>query len=132
MNENLDNFLINVRAREKETFALALRIAFSRFHKASHWSQNKEYGLILYWYEEKESTPFPIPLDVETAIEFCWNWYSNVDRKQFTLSSMDVYHADGDAIMKPAFRIFCEDWGHVNHSHYGICAILPVWAWLGK
>lgn len=137
MSECMDNFLINVRAKSKETFALALKIAFahSPSGKAAAWFATKEHGLVILWHadESKSSHDFPSPISVETAIVFAWEWLLSADRSEFELVDMDA-DCDhfSDAHCNPAYRIFCENWGYVADSHYAICAILPVWAWVGK
>lgn len=138
MSNNMDNFEFNIRGRTKETFALAMRIAFDDLEDtekttAKYWFQTKYHGLVLLWADDKykKTTPFPGPMNVNTAIEFCWNWLENANREEFELEKMDAYY-DGDGSSKPAFRVFCEEWGHVDECQFAICAILPTWAWIGK
>jgi len=143
--ENMNNFALNVRARSKESFEHAMQLAFAAApgHVATHWSEHPKYGLVLFWsgnesitephkmFHDKPILPFPYKINCITAIEFVWNWLEQVDRKKFELGGGDVhYRGDGDS--EKAWRVYIDDWGRVAGVNYSFCAILPVWAWIGK
>ena len=142
MNETLDNFFLNVRARAQETFNHSLAIAFANCpgRKANHWCEHPKYGLVLFWRAEQNEqfngrpiVQFPHELDCEAASSFVWNWLIHVDRERFELEWWDNRHSDGGNVQyEKAWRIYVGDWGCIDDSRCAIVAVLPVWAWLYK
>ena len=37
-----------------------------------------------------------------------------------------------DVICHPGWRVYCEDWGHIDHDWEAFVAIKKVWLWSGK
>lgn len=158
----MDNFAINVTARGRESLRLALALAFENNapgKKATHWVEVPGVGIVLMWHADKlhysrdsegelipnderytrtdevdesksgvaQSSRFIAPLSAETAVGTVWNWLESLEDKDYYGSLNDC-----DVTERRAWRVYCENWGHVQGSSYAICAIQPVWAWLGK
>lgn len=127
----MDNFQIDIRSRTKTHFDEAVRIAFDAApgQKATHYKITKKHGFILYWHGEdiKGLTALPYEMTAGDAIPFIWGWLQKVEYEDY-----EEPYDDGDVENVKAFRIFNEDWGHVDHDHYAFIAVKPAWAWLGK
>lgn len=105
----------------------ALEIAFSNApgSKATHYRVH-ENRLIFAWHESAgpEFTPFLIPLTAETAVDVVSAWIET--------GAVFGSQPDHDGDNEKSYRIYCEDWGHVDHNHYAFVAIEPRWAMYGK
>ncbi len=138
--EIMDNFALDVRARSRESFDHAMAIAFNgSVGKASHWCEHPKFGLVFFWnevpsdtFQGKPISPLMTEMDAAQAADLAWIWLQKADRKKFQLKDSDEHYRDGDVDNEKAWRVYVEEWGHVGGSNYAVCAILPVWAWLGK
>ena len=106
----------------------AMEIAFANapVGKATHWKHDKENNrIILAWSESagKDYIPFLAPVTAEQAVELVQDWIKVLDFG----TPMDH---DGDS--EYSFRLYCEDWGLINHNQYAFAAISPAWAHYGK
>ena len=124
----MDNFHIDVTAEKEETFKLAMRIAFSVQDTATHFAiikGNKEgtKRLCLFWDEGRDRQPLPYEMTVEKAIRFAWDWLSTVEYPP---------QPDHDGDNHKGFRVYNEEWGHVDDDSAGIVAVDPAWAMYGK
>jgi len=142
----MDNFHIDVRADSREAFDLAVRLAFMKapVSRATHFATHKKYGLILLWAPEPDKDglevhPLPYALNDIRACEFAWSWLEEMRGTEglWEYDSEDPVDSmsgplEGAAANASAFRIFCEEWGHVGELHCAICAIKPAFAWIGK
>lgn len=146
----MDNPHIDILARDRITFDLAMKLAFhlnGANTTAKFWvvqgpelfAGNYEGPpairgslggpiLILLWNAEdhgaEASHPFPAPLKDEGAAEMAWNW----------LQSQDVPPPEREmqASTVRAWRVFNTDWGHIGPYHYGFVAVQVAHAWIGK
>ena len=83
--------------------------------------------LILLRHAEGSSKTLPVPLDLEGATDLARRWLEALPIKDRP-GWIDM---DGDC--EPiAFRVFCDDWGHVCGHHYRIVGIQGAHAWYGK
>ena len=106
----------------------ALEIAFagSPSGKATHWKHDKNKNrIILAWHENagKDFVPFLAPVNAEDAFGLIKGWMDNLAYGS---------EPDHDGSNGKSYRIYCEDWGHVDHNHYAFAAIEPRWAMYGK
>lgn len=105
--------------------ALEIAFASSPGGKASHYKiyDNK---LVFAWHENagKDFIPFVTPIDKDGAHDVVINWLKH--------SAEFDSQPDHDGDNGRSFRIYCEDWGHIDHNHYAFVAIEPVWAMYGK
>ena len=128
----MDNFQLDIRSRTKTHFDEALQMAFDAApgRKATHYKITKKHGFILYWSGDdiKGLTAFPYEMSCKDAIPFIWGWLQKVNYDDYE----KPYDDGGDVENVKAFRIFNEDWGHVDNESYAFVAVKPAWAWLGK
>ena len=60
------------------------------------------------------------------------NAFLDDDNLTNTTTDDDVNPCDSDISVKRGWRIFCEEWGHIDESWQAIVAIKKVWLWYGK
>jgi hypothetical protein len=151
---NMDNFHIEIVARGQEVMARGLEIAFAAHGgKADGWGvvgvdppsdekkdryDNRAPSLlgvvnvphyVLTFYSSRPETrfdynSFPVPVDAKDAAKVAFDW----------LKQKGEYgdQPDHDGDNERGFYLFCNTWGHVLGSHYGIVGVGPAWAMLGK
>jgi hypothetical protein len=126
----MDNRHISVQSQGREAFNLAFQLLFDNAagKKATHYFEDPDKGLVLLWFEDKSRNSIPLltPLSWKEAADLAWSWLSNQPTEKYR------EYLDHDGSNGKGFRVYNEDWGHVAGSHYGILAVLPVWAWYGK
>lgn len=131
----MDNRIFNVNGSGKEMLEAALKLVFAqKWGKttAASWSICPNKGLILYWHDKvKHSSKFITPMSAEEVVSTVWAWLQSVDAKDITMEDWDA-DCDHDGSNSLGWRVFVEDWGHVNNNHYTICAIKPAYMWHGK
>lgn len=98
------------------------------------YSISKTHGLILY--SSDPSTPdgyvkFPNRLTVKEVMPIVNGFLDNEELTN-DLSDWDVNPKDSDVDCNAEWRIYCEDWGHIDHGWSGFVAIKKVWLWYGK
>ncbi len=84
--------------------------------------------LVLFWHKSSEATdyhPFPSPVGYNVAAELAQSWLTA------TVPS-DEYPDDVDGDVKSGFRIYSQEWGHVDGDPYAFVAISPIWMIYGK
>lgn len=152
----MDNFHIDVLSQSREALRAALRLVFEANGDdrclVSHWVEGKgvpqeEYSdgafprgvlgyeentpcLVLLWHHEEHGKygpthPMPTPLDLDGAVEMAWRWLQKQEVPGGEVHSGDVW-------VHLAFRLFNSKWGHVGPYRYGLCAIQPAQALIGK
>lgn len=126
----MDNRHISVQSEGRTAFDLAFQLLFNnaRGLKATHYFENASHGLVLLWHndEARKAVPLLTPLSWKEAADLAWTWLTN----QLTENYKEYLDHDGSD--GKGFRVYNEAWGHVAGSHYGILAVVPVWAWYGK
>ncbi len=83
--------------------------------------------LVFYWSEPekgKDYNKFPVPLKAEAAAKVAMEWL--VENGEYG------DEPDHDGSNHKGFYLFCNTWGHVMGSHYGVVGIGPAWAEVGK
>jgi hypothetical protein len=129
----MDNRIFNVNGEGDEMLLLTLKLAFDQ---AGHntmvtsWSVDKEKGLILHHYSSK-GTPFPMPLKAEELFPLIKAWLGDAEAKTIECEGWDS-DMSHDGHNSFGWRVYCEDWGHVNSDHGAFLAIKPAYMWHGK
>lgn len=147
----MDNPRVIVVGRGQALFLLAMHIAF-KLHgertEAKYWWNYKPDAeenrnvidrvtklqllgvdrtsemLVLSWGgDEKYKNVLPAFMDCEAASSFAWNW---LNRQEYPPQP------DHDGSNAKGFIVFNEASGHIGPDHYGIVAVGPAWAMLGK
>lgn len=135
----MDNRIFNVNGRGEELLSKTLDLVMSQYASSynkspiSAWKHSKQYGLILYWFhnENDESTPLPCDTDAKGILPIVLDYLSSDKAKEVETRGWDS-NSDHDGHNKLGWRVYCEDWGKIDHSHYAICAIKPAYMWYGK
>lgn len=139
----MDNRIFNVNGYGSEQLACTLKLAFfhGNFGKektCNGWIESPKHGLILlsYFNENDKVNKFPVPLYSEQICPIIEAWLNDLenDKKKLETFEMIGYDAneDHDGHNKLGWRVFCENWGHVNDMHGAICAVKPAYMWFGK
>lgn len=105
----------------------ALEVAFSHAPGRKAWGfKSTNERLTFAWHKAagKEFSPFVTPIDAEQAIAVVKGWIDEVARY--------TSQPDHDGDNEKSCRIFCEDWGLVDHNQYAFAAVEPYWAQYGK
>lgn len=120
----MDNFKIDVTSEGLPNLERALAIAMGGHKKVYGFNVNAKKGLILYWLETKDATPFiaPIKDPIEVAAQVM-NWLLQQDYGT---------QPDHDGDNGKGWRLYCEDWGQVGSDSRAFVAIQPSWAMYGK
>lgn len=134
----MDNRLFSVNGKGKEMLRKALELAFMQEGNkttAEAWIETKEHGLILSWFYEESNhnkfNKFLTPLSSDLATEIVWEWLSKAKIEDFKMNKWEEnLDHDGENII--GWHVYVGDWGHIHNITSAICAIKPVYLWLGK
>lgn len=137
----MDNRIFNVNGTGKDELGRILFAAFAQCSScalAAAYRVTPKHGLILYQYHTddkresgKEFIRFPAKLGAEAALSVVWQWLESGPVPSKELSHWDL-DADHDGSNSIGWRVYCEDWGHVDNDWGAICAITPAFMWHGK
>jgi hypothetical protein len=129
---NFDNPIFDINGRSPEKLTLALNLAFSgRTVEAYKFIPAK--GLVLYSYlssSNKDASRFPAPLNALEVASIVIKWLVSDEAKQVKCVGWDA-DADHDGDNELGWRIYTEDWGHIE-GEWNAIAIKPAYIWYGK
>lgn len=117
----MDNRTFDLYLEGRKDFELAMKIACN--HKAIGY-EIKEQTLILYWVKHEKMIPLLYEMEVDEVIGFVWGWLERTSPKE--------KQPDHDGDNEKGFRVYNEDWGHVDNKWEAFVAITPIWAMYGK
>lgn len=122
----MNNRRFDISSEGRSDFDLAMTLAMSRrdYGRNAYGYLVKDNKMILYWTECDGITLFADPKDARESASFVWDWLEK------TKPNFEPLDHDGDNA--EGFRIFNEEWGHVNGQWQAFVAIEPIWAWHGK
>lgn len=130
----MDNRHVDVTStgRGHLTAALSILWAQAAGGRATHYvdqpaTDERPRTLVFLWHEEADARQLPVPLDLEGAVDLAARWLDALKSSERP-GAIDM---DGDCEPE-AFRVFCEDWGHVHGLHYAIAGVQGRHAWYGK
>lgn len=130
-----DNRLFNVNGRGEDMLALTLRIAALQHGIVAKpyagWKVHPKKGLILYWHAEDKVNAFLTGLNADEVSKDVNAWLQIVKPEQFEALQWED-NCDHDGSNSVGWRVYCEDWGHVDGDSYAIVAVKPVYLWHGK
>lgn len=130
----MDNKEISIQLAGRAAFDLAFKVAFMSEYdennpkqKATHYVDHPEYGLILFWSNDKSynSIPLPTPLNWEEAANLAWTWLTNLPKDRYE------EYPDLDGSASQGFKVYNTIWAS-NGWSYAIIAVKPIWALHGK
>lgn len=130
-----DNRVFNINGLSKEMLLKTLELAFSQegaSTKANCYKIDPDRGMILYWYEQPGTIPFPTNMKPEEILDIVWAWLKSEPEVSTTYDADWDYDADHDGHNGRGWRVYCEGWGKVQDNSAAICAIKPVYLWYGK
>jgi len=134
-NDSMDNFSVQVTARDPKTFENAFRLAFNppggkaKYFVITEVTQENwmfregVLTMILLWSKDGLAERLPYEMDVDAALSFVSGWLASV--KYPEQPDHDGSNVKGFIISTGNF------WGHID-SHYSILGVQPCWALLGK
>lgn len=131
----MDNRIFNVNGQGRDMLKKTLELAFLQQGDnttCKGWRQTKDHGLILLWSDSREkANPLPAPMTADECVPMIEKWLETDFAKSVSLSRF-CEDSDHDGSNSEGWQVYCEDWGHVDHDCYAICAIKPAFMWHGK
>lgn len=140
----MDNRVFNVNGAGIENLEaiLSLLLNENKFkgivsYKVVGWRIDKEKGFILYWHvKDANVTPFPTNMSAKWLAPLIMNWLESDEAKEMQCTDWDS-DTDHDGSNEYGFRVYTEEWGHINFDnggidHYTIGAVRPAYLWYGK
>ena len=134
----MDNRQFNVNGEGKEMLLRVFELAcIQEGHtdqpaKIVAYRVSSTHGMILYWHEGGDRHVLPVPLTAEQFLPIVWAWLGDPEaNRKVVLKDWDR-DLDHDGSNGPGWRVYCEDWGHVDGDSDAICAVKPVFLWFGK
>lgn len=139
----MDNQIFNVNGLTKDQLTLTLKLALTdQYAKSGEtgtklvrgWRYSKSHGLILLWAireDDKRHNVFPVPLNYSQIADIAWEWLNTQEAKLVPCEGWDA-NAEHDGDNEKGWRVYCEDWGHVDSDNLAIVAIKPAYLWYGK
>ncbi|PLS19607.1 hypothetical protein CVD28_04100 [Bacillus sp. M6-12] len=134
----LDNPVFNVKGQGKDMLlkTLELGIACVGYHKFSGFRLDDKKGIVLYWTDTEkegyqkfmlESEPKDIVDQVFEAVShFKLKLEKNED--EFWDLPIDDCEVGNDL----GWRVYTEQWGHIDEDWQPCLAIVPSYLWIGK
>lgn len=131
----MDNKIFNVNGETKELLLSALTLLFEQGGRNTNvkaWSISPEKGFILHQYTNEKATPFPISINAKTACDIVWEWLKSDEAKKIKINDPWDVDLDFDGHSKEGWRVYTEDWGHVDGQWSALAVITPCYLWYGK
>lgn len=119
-----DNQVISITGVDRLAFDRAFEF-FGLDHVVGY-EITSTHGLILYWAPANSMTPLPFKMTPAGIRTFCWEWLNCAG------AEMLGSQPDHDGSNKLGWRIYNEEWTHVNGRRQALCAVQPIWAMYGK
>lgn len=151
---SFDNVIFNVNGESKEDFISAVKLALSirgRNPTTVAFRYVKGRGLVFFWSvpKEKDTIELMQEMNPEQAAEYAWAWLQkspDAEKEIKALSEIDEdddseesiansywdRDSDHDGHNSVGWRVFVEDWGHVNGQWSAWLCVKPVFVWHGK
>lgn len=117
----MDNFRIDVTAEGDDRLRAVLAL-FDHDTVVGYQADGRR-RLVFYWTDSEKATALPFPMTMEQAADFAIGWLEHADYGD---------EPDHDGSNGKGWRIYNEDWGHVDGDWSAFVAIEPAWAMYGK
>jgi len=130
-----DNRIFNVNGSGLENLVAALDLVFNMTGNLPiAWKHDKDYGMILYWTkcDTEDIIPFPSALSAAEIAPIILKYLSSDMGKEVKLLSKWDINCNHDGDNTLGWRVYCDDWGHVNNQWKAFIAITPAYIWHGK
>lgn len=155
----MDNFRIDVVARGRASFDVAMGLAMFSHGKAEAYAIHPRLGLVLFWsdrettiadaaetprfssdinreawdrvYKEGQAKVVRVPVQ---KLPYPMQGKALIEFAWHWLETAADYgrQPDHDGDNEKGWRVYNEAWGHVGSSVYAFVAVAPVWAMYGK
>ena len=131
---NFNNRVFNVNGNGDEGLLMALKLVFLQNGSttAKAFTTTKEHGLILCDWDDDRTQKLPTPMTAEEVFPMVKAWLAGDEASSEVVMEGWDADKDHDGSNSAGWRVFCEDWGHVDGIHSSICAIKPAMVWHGK
>ena len=131
----MDNRMFNVNGRNDVVLMDTLKLAFTdeyRENTCKGWIFDPKKGLLLVQYgNEEDINKFPTDMSAAEVFPFVWKWLKSDESRTVELESWER-DLDHDGHNTIGWRVYVEDWGHVNNRWGILCAVKPIYLWYGK
>lgn len=135
----MDNVQFNVRGKEESDLLPALQLGFrvSGQRAAVGYKIIRNKGLVLYWTEDDDVEKFIVPMTPEkllpTVQAFLEDFYDcNTYGIELSEDEWDDDPDDDDIYGYHGWRVYTEQWGHIDRSWKAFLAITPSYCWSSK
>lgn len=132
----MDNAIFNVNGKTHNDLLQTLTLAFNQKGAnttAVGWTTSPSHGLIFLWsMDSADGQRLPVPLNAELCADVAYTWLAGKEAESIIPTGTWDIDLGHDGHNSKGFRVFKEDWGHVNGSWKAICAVMPVYLWHGK
>lgn len=132
---NMDNKVFNINGKSRDHLVAAMKLAFSQNGdntKAVAWSFRPKHGLVFHWVSNSRNIQLPSPITAESAAHMAFAWLDTNEAKSVPLDGFFEDDEDMDGSTEPGWRLYKENWGHVDSDYTAIVAIHPAFLWYGK
>ena len=132
----MDNRIFNVNGKTDEQLLGALKLVFTQKGKGTTCKGtlfSKTKGLLLLWWYDKDDlgNSLPAELEAEEIFPIVKSWLKSKQASEVECNGWDA-NSQHDGSNSIGWRVYCEDWGHVDGISYTICAVKPAYMWYGK
>ena len=132
------NRVFNINGAGDDMLLQLMRLAFDQSgdDSAVGCAIDNENGLVFLSYINQPKEPkinvFPIPYSVGTCFKLVTEWLAREETWHASkLTGWDA-DADHDGDNSRGWRMYCDDWGHIDGMEHAIIAIKPAYLWHGK
>jgi hypothetical protein len=128
-----DNAIFNVNGRSNNRLRDAIKLAAPDRCKLKGFRKHESKGLIFYWTDSKRPgySAFPAPLTAEDVFPMVVQYLASKEVRIAKHEGWDA-NADHDGDNVAGWRVYVEDWGHVDDEYEAAFAVKFAWIWLGK
>lgn len=119
----MDNFHFDMTSEGVEKLKAAFALFSQPGLKVIGYREDAKKGLVFYWSDSLRAIKLPFPMTLEQAAYFAAGWLDHADYGR---------EPDHDGDNSKGWRLYTEDWGHVDGEWETFVAVQPKWAMHGK
>ena len=133
----LDNPVFNVKGDSPTMLetVLDLGLACTGTYRIVGWKVDPKKGLLLYKSlpeNDSDVHPFITPMTGKELAPTVLAWLESSPEDAMELGEDDEPLEDDDVGMEVMWRVYTEDWGHVNRDWRVCLAVTPSYGYIGK
>lgn len=132
MSFNNRQFCVNGPMDNPKLFsaAMALVLEQSCYRKIAGFRIDAKKGMVFYWTAFKGSSQFPFGNEIDQVAKFAWMWLESHPKLTGAPGKWEG-HIDHDGSDDDGWKLYCEDWGHVD-AWEAFAAVKPIVCWYGR